>query len=64
MRAEPTLSVGRPRVIFQGLFQQGTFWSEYDVHPKTREFLMVAIDEPTQPRVAVAVNWIASQGGR
>ena len=34
VRAEPTLSVGRPRVIFQGLFQQGTFWSEYRRAPK------------------------------
>jgi eukaryotic-like serine/threonine-protein kinase len=64
VRTQPTFSAGRPRVIFQGLFRQGTFWSEYDVHPKTRDFLMVAVDEPTQPRLAVAVNWMASQDGR
>jgi eukaryotic-like serine/threonine-protein kinase len=57
-RTERTLTIGRPRVLFEGQFRQGTFWSEYDVSPKTHEFLMVAFDEPLKPRLAVAVNWI------
>ena len=57
-RTERTLTIGRPRVLFEGQFGQGTFWSEYDVSPTTHEFLMVAVDEPLKPRLAVAVNWI------
>jgi serine/threonine protein kinase/Tol biopolymer transport system component len=60
VRTEPMLNIGRPRVLFEGQFRLGTFWSEYDVSPKSREFLMVAVDGPTQPRLVVAVNWMAS----
>ena len=58
VRTEPTLTIGQPRTLFQGYFRLGSFWSEYDVSPKTKEFLMVAVDEPTRPRLAVAVNWL------
>ena len=58
VRAEPTLRVDQPRTLFRGQFRLGTFWSEYDVSPKTKDFLMVAVDEPTRPRLAVAVNWL------
>jgi Tol biopolymer transport system component len=58
VRTEPTLTIGRPRTQFQGHYRLGAFWSEYDVSPTTKEFLMVAVDEPTRPRLAVAVNWL------
>ena len=58
VRTEPTLTIGQPRTLFQGHYRLGTFWSEYDVSPKTKEFLMVAVDEPTRPRLAVAINWL------
>jgi Tol biopolymer transport system component len=58
---EGTLNIGPPRLLFEEPFRRGTFWSEYDVSPKTHEFLMVAVDGPLQPRLAVAVNWITSQ---
>jgi hypothetical protein len=56
VRTEPTLRIDQPRTLFQGQFRLGSFWSEYDVSPKTKEFLMVAIDGPTRPRLAVAMN--------
>jgi Tol biopolymer transport system component len=58
VRTEPTLVIGQPRTLFRGHFRLGSFWSEYDVSPKTKEFLMVAVDEPTRPRLAVAMNWL------
>jgi hypothetical protein len=58
VRTKPTLLFGAPRTLFQGQFRLGSFWSEYDVSPKTKDFLMVAVDEPTQPRLAVAMNWL------
>ena len=61
VRTGPALTMGRPRVLFQGQFRPGNFWSEYDVHPKTHQFLMVAVDESMLPRLAVAVNWLTSQ---
>jgi Tol biopolymer transport system component len=58
VRTEPTLSVGTPRLLFHGQFRPGLFWSEYDVSPKTGDFLMVAVDEPIQPRLVVAEHWM------
>ena len=58
VRTEPTLRIDQPRTLFQGQFRLGTFWSKYDVSPKTKEFLMVAVDEPTRPRLAVAMNFL------
>jgi serine/threonine-protein kinase len=58
VRTKPTLTIGQPRMLFQGQFRLGSFWSEYDVSPKTKDFLMVAVDEPTRPRLVVAVNWL------
>jgi hypothetical protein len=58
VRTEPALVIGQPRTRFQGQFRLGSFWPEYDVSPKTKDFLMVAVDEPTRPRLAVAMNWL------
>ena len=60
-RTQGTLEIGPPRLLFEGQFRQGAFWSEYDVSPKTHEFLMVAADGPLQPRLAVAMNWITPE---
>ena len=49
VRTEPSLTIGQPRTLFQGHFRLGAFWSKYDVSPKTKDFLMVAVDEPTRP---------------
>ena len=59
VRTEPTLTIGQPRTLFQGHYRLGAFWSEYDVSPKTKEFLMVAVDEPTRPRLVVAMNFLS-----
>ena len=57
VQTEPRLSIGRPRTFFfQGFFLTGLFWAEYDVNPKTGEFLMLSVDAPPQPRVTVALN--------
>jgi DNA gyrase inhibitor GyrI len=61
VRTEPTLTIGRPRTLFQGQYQLGSFWSEYDVSPKTKQFLMVAVDEPTRPKLTVAMNWLREE---
>jgi hypothetical protein len=45
-------------MLFQGSFRTGPFWANYDVHPKTGEFVMLAVDEPIQPRLTIAVNWL------
>jgi integrase-like protein len=58
------LRIGPPRTLFQGLFRTGPFWAEYDVNSKTREFLMLAVDEPLQPRLTIAVNWTNSLNQR
>ena len=60
VRTEPTLTIGQPRTLFHGQFRLGSFWSEYDVSPKTKEFLMVAVDEPTRPRLVVAMNFLSA----
>jgi Tol biopolymer transport system component len=58
VRTEPTPTIGQPRTLFRGHFSLGAFWSEYDVSPKTKDFLMIAVNEPTRPRLAVAVDFL------
>jgi serine/threonine-protein kinase len=64
VRTEPTLTIGRSRTLFQGSFRTGVFWANYDVNPRTHEFLMLAVDEPIQPRLTIAVNWTDSLSQR
>jgi serine/threonine-protein kinase len=56
VRTAPTLAIGPARTLFQGIFQTGEFWSNYDVNSKTGEFLMLAADQRAQPRLIVALN--------
>jgi hypothetical protein len=58
VQTKPTLSIGRPREVFRGQYRLGSFWSQYDVHPRTKEFLMIAVDGPIEPSLVVAVNWL------
>jgi eukaryotic-like serine/threonine-protein kinase len=58
VRTQPTFRMERATTLFQGTFRTGLFWAEYDVHPKTGEFLMLAVDEPSQPQLTIAVNWL------
>ena len=64
VRADPAVNIGRPRTLFQGAFRTGLFWANYDVHPKTREFVMLAAEGPLQPRLTVALNWTRVLGQR
>jgi eukaryotic-like serine/threonine-protein kinase len=60
VQTEPSISVGAPRVLFEGPYPLGSsFWSDYDVWPDGNEFLMVAADDVGQPELHVVVNWIA-----
>ena len=64
VRTEPSLTISSPRLLFQGAFRTGLFWSNYDVHPKTREFLMLAVDESLKQRLTVALNETRALGQR
>jgi serine/threonine-protein kinase len=60
VRTEPSFAVGTPRVLFEGRLEPfgGSYWSNYDVSPDGREFLMLeAVGSPT-PRLNVVLNWI------
>ena len=61
VRTEPRLEIGPPRLVLQGSYRTGLFWAEYDINPKTGEFLMLAVDAPPRPRLTVALNSIRSQ---
>jgi hypothetical protein len=64
VRTEATLTVGHPRTLFRGAFETGLFWANYDVNPTTGEFLMLAVDQPLQPRLTVALNTTRSLSRR
>ena len=64
VRTEPTLTIGSPRTVFQEAFRTGLFRPNYDVHPKTREFLILVVDESVVPRLTVALNETSSLGQR
>jgi Tol biopolymer transport system component len=56
----PVFSVGTPRVLFEGPYPLGTsFWSDYDVFPDGKEFLMIAADDVGSEELHVAINWMA-----
>ena len=57
-RTEPTLSIDQPPTLFHGQCRLASFWPAYDMSPKTKDFLMVAVDKSARPRLAVAVNWL------
>jgi Tol biopolymer transport system component len=57
---QPTFMVGRPRVAFDGTFLPGTMATpNYDIHPKTGEFVLVRAEQPSEPttQLAVVLNW-------
>jgi Tol biopolymer transport system component len=64
VRTEATLTVGHPQTLFRGAFETGLFWANYDVNPTTGEFLMLAVDQPLQPRLTVALNTTRSLSRR
>ena len=56
------LRVGQPRTLFQGQYQTGAFWSEYDVTADGKRFLMVENSEPTESRLQVVLHWADAVG--
>jgi Tol biopolymer transport system component len=60
VQTEPSLRVGPPRTLFEGHFREGNFWSDYDVTPDGKRFLMVELVTPPQPRINVVQGWISA----
>ena len=58
VRTEPSISLGRPRTLFQGRFREGNFWANYDVSRDGNQFLMLESANPLQSRLNVALHWI------
>jgi hypothetical protein len=58
VQAGSSLTLGQPRELFAGRFEAfgGSFWSNYDVSPDGREFLMIEVQQST-PRLNVVLNW-------
>jgi Tol biopolymer transport system component len=59
VRTEPSLVVGTPCLLFAGRFAtaDGSYWSNYDVSPDGREFLMLEADQSESPRLNVVLDW-------
>jgi Tol biopolymer transport system component len=53
---EPELRIGLPRVLFEGDFQTGSFWSNYDVTPDAKRFLMIQGSAAPQSRLEVVLH--------
>jgi eukaryotic-like serine/threonine-protein kinase len=61
---EPELRIGRPRVLFEGEFQTASFWSNYDVTPDAKQFLMIEGSVAPQSRLHVVVRATDSLGAQ
>jgi Tol biopolymer transport system component len=59
---EPELRIGLPRVLFEGDFQTGSFWSNYDVTPDAKQFLMIEGSAAPQSRLEVVLHSTDSLG--
>jgi hypothetical protein len=60
VETEPTLSIGPPRLLFEGNFEPGDFGGlNFDVSPDGERFLMVHSPEATTPSgdFRVVLNW-------
>jgi serine/threonine-protein kinase len=58
---DPTLSAGRPRLLFEGPYEAVVFTRNYDVTPDGQRFLMVKpVEHPAQPvtHINVVLNWL------
>jgi serine/threonine-protein kinase len=61
---EPELRIGVPRLLFEGDFQTGSFFSNYDVTPDAKQFLMIEGAAASQSRLRVVVHATESLGRR
>ncbi|MGB2714843.1 MAG: protein kinase [Vicinamibacterales bacterium] len=59
---EPELRIGVPRLLFEGDFQTGSFFSNYDVTPDAKQFLMIEGAAAPQSRLHVVVHATESLG--
>jgi Tol biopolymer transport system component len=59
---EPELRIGVPRLLFEGDFQTGSFFSNYDVTPDAKQFLMIEGTAASQSRLRVVVHATESLG--
>jgi Tol biopolymer transport system component len=58
IRLSPTLSVGKPRVLFEGDFVEGPFMAGYDVSPDGRRFIMARGRSSAEGgEINVVLNW-------
>jgi hypothetical protein len=49
-------------VLFEGDFQTGSFWSNYDVTPDAKQFLMIEGSAAPQSRLEVVLHSTDSLG--
>ena len=59
---DPALRIGSPRLLFEGEFQTGSFWSNYGVTPDAKHFLMIERAAASQSRLQVVVHATESLG--
>ena len=59
---DPALRIGSPRLLFEGEFQTGSFWSNYGVTPDAKQFLMIERAAASQSRLQVVVHATESLG--
>ena len=58
--SEPELSVGTPRLLFEGRFLPGPNWARrnYDISPDGQRFLMIQREQDLVPtEIIVVLNW-------
>ena len=60
VQTEPTLSSGRPRVLFEGTYFSSSIspgFQYYDISPDGQRFLMIKEVEAGQAQINVVLNW-------
>ncbi len=60
IETEPELSVGTPRLLFEGRFLPGPSWAprNYDISPDGQRFLMIQREQDLVPtEIIVILNW-------
>jgi hypothetical protein len=57
VRPSPEFTIARPRVLFQGAFRTGLFWSIYDVSRRLTSSSCWPLTKAATPQLTVAVNW-------
>jgi len=59
VQTQPTFKAERPRILFEGLYDNGVLTANYDVTPDGQRFVMIkeSAEQQEAAQINVVLNW-------